>query len=179
MIRRRCHFIVVSDATADFGRKFTDLGNAIQKIRIDMGVEITVDKDYDDFLYASDVGQVHHRVIICTIDYEHADKGGINGRLIYLKPSINKTEPPDVYTYGRESQTFPHETTADQWFSEAQFECYRTLGEMIAKEIPWDDPPGPPSPPSSEHGQKSRSESPLTATRLGRTGKHGRNAKIP
>src|SRR3954453_5079887 len=30
------------------------------------------------------------------------------------------------------SKSFPHESTADQWFSESQFESYRKLGETLA-----------------------------------------------
>ena len=40
MVRRGCRYIVVSDASADPDRSFDDLGNAIRKIRIDLGIEI-------------------------------------------------------------------------------------------------------------------------------------------
>jgi hypothetical protein len=30
---------------------------------------------------------------------------------------------------------FPHESTTDQWFTESQFESYRSLGLDIAKDI--------------------------------------------
>ena len=30
--------------------------------------------------------------------------------------------------YGRSDKTFPHDSTANQWFSESQFESYRALG---------------------------------------------------
>jgi hypothetical protein len=33
-----------------------------------------------------------------------------------------------VYSYARNHSQFPHESTADQWFSESQFESYRALG---------------------------------------------------
>jgi len=33
-----------------------------------------------------------------------------------------------LISYANESETFPHETTADQWFSETQTESYRQLG---------------------------------------------------
>ncbi len=32
-------------------------------------------------------------------------------------------------------ETFPHESTGDQWFSEAQFESYRKLGSHIIDTI--------------------------------------------
>ena len=37
-------------------------------------------------------------------------------------------EPLDVINYGKAHPAFPHESTADQWFNEAQFESYRMLG---------------------------------------------------
>jgi hypothetical protein len=91
---------------------------------------------------AGEEGPVPLRIARCTIHYKDTDQdNGINGQLIYLKPTIVKTEPPDLYTYARESDSFPHESTADQWFSEAQFECYRVLGELMAAEIPWGEVP--------------------------------------
>ena len=38
-------------------------------------------------------------------------------------------EPADVASYERQHRDFPHESTADQWFTESQFESYRALGE--------------------------------------------------
>ena len=37
-------------------------------------------------------------------------------------------EPVDVANYARAHTTFPHESTVEQWFDEAQFESYRMLG---------------------------------------------------
>ena len=44
MIRRRCRFIVVSDAGGDPKCDFEDLGNAVRKIAIDLGVYINFTK---------------------------------------------------------------------------------------------------------------------------------------
>jgi hypothetical protein len=43
--------------------------------------------------------------------------------------------PKDVFNYGLECREFPHESTADQWFSETQFESYRALGRHVVDEI--------------------------------------------
>src|SRR6202034_890589 len=40
MVRRRCRFIVVVDAGEDAHLALTDLGNAIRKIYIDLGIRI-------------------------------------------------------------------------------------------------------------------------------------------
>ncbi len=43
------------------------------------------------------------------------------------------TESNYVLDYRRESPKFPHQTTANQFFDEAQFEAYRKLGESAAQ----------------------------------------------
>lgn len=40
--------------------------------------------------------------------------------------------PAHVINYKNENSDFPHQTTADQFFDDAQFEAYRALGEHIA-----------------------------------------------
>ena len=40
MVRRRCRFILIADAGCDPTYAFADLGNAVRKIAIDLGVPI-------------------------------------------------------------------------------------------------------------------------------------------
>jgi hypothetical protein len=58
-----------------------------------------------------------------------------NGWLILIKPTLTGAEPTDVLRYHSEHASFPHETTADQWFDESQWESYRKLGEHIGESI--------------------------------------------
>jgi hypothetical protein len=142
MVRRRCHFILVSDAGADPEYQFQDLGNAIRKIRIDFGISIELIRELQ-ILPRPAAGQAaEHRARYCAIadiHYEDADAGGRPGKLVYIKPAICREPPPpvptDVNTYARLSPDFPHETTADQWFTESQFESYRALGEEVVSAI--------------------------------------------
>jgi hypothetical protein len=53
------------------------------------------------------------------------------GWLILIKPTLTGDEPADVLRYHNRHPAFPHETTADQWFNESQWESYRKLGEHI------------------------------------------------
>jgi len=53
------------------------------------------------------------------------------GTLIYVKPGFHGSEPPDIRAYAALHEQFPHESTADQWFSESQMESYRGLGSHI------------------------------------------------
>jgi hypothetical protein len=55
--------------------------------------------------------------------------------LLYLKPSLTGNEPADVLEYAAQHKTFPHETTADQFFDESQFESYRRLGQHVVEEV--------------------------------------------
>lgn len=62
-----------------------------------------------------------------------ADKDSLNysvndGILLYIKPSITGEEPRDIFNYASVQKAFPHETTADQFFTESRFESYRVLG---------------------------------------------------
>jgi hypothetical protein len=51
--------------------------------------------------------------------------------ILFLKPSLTGDEPLDVLQYNCSHPDFPQETTADQYFDEAQWESYRKLGEHI------------------------------------------------
>jgi len=132
MVRRRCRFILVCDAGGDPTHAFEDLGNAIRKIRIDLGISIDFDDRIHVYAKARPGAAVPADARYCaigTIRYQQVDGGKApEGALIYLKPAICDTEPYDVTNYAKSSATFPHETTADQWFSESQFESYRALG---------------------------------------------------
>lgn len=142
MVLRRCRFIVVSDASCDAKYGFSDLGNAIHKIRVDLGIPI----EFDDGIPIrawNDKSQQEKRKFcaIGRIRYSCVDSEGPNtnkdldGVLVYIKPAICGDEPADVLNYARTSKTFPHESTGDQFFSESQFESYRMLGFHMIQEI--------------------------------------------
>ncbi|HET6164739.1 MAG TPA: patatin-like phospholipase family protein [Planctomycetota bacterium] len=130
MVRRRCRFIVLGDAGADPGCTFEDLGNAIRKIRIDFGIPITFSKPLAIHARDDEDPKDGSCFALGEIDYSAVDGGDAPpGQLLYVKPAFyGKDEPKDVYTYAKASETFPHEATSDQFFSEAQFESYRALG---------------------------------------------------
>lgn len=60
---------------------------------------------------------------------------GEEGTLVYIKASLTGDEGLTIRTYAGTSPAFPHESTADQFFGEEQFEAYRALGEHIARGI--------------------------------------------
>ncbi|HJT19284.1 MAG TPA: patatin-like phospholipase family protein [Nitrospira sp.] len=130
MVLRRCRYIVVSDASCDTARSFTDLGNAIRKVRVDLGVEIEINPELLQLQTDGKLSRSHYALGL--IRYDRVDQGGSPGLLIYIKPSLTGNEPADVTEYANCHAEFPHEPTADQFFDESQFESYRALGAHIA-----------------------------------------------
>ena len=138
MVLRRCHYIVISDAGCDPTYNFEDIGNAIRKIRIDLGIPITFDPA--PRMTQAGQGTTNAHAAVGTIDYRAVDGAGAKqGFLVYVKATTSGDEPMDVVNYGRACSAFPHEPTTNQWFGEAQFESYRALGfhsiDVIAREI--------------------------------------------
>jgi hypothetical protein len=133
MVLRRCHYIVVSDGSCDTDRSFTDLGNAIRKIRIDLGIEIEIETELLELQAGERMSRAHFALGL--IRYDRVDHGAPPGLLMYLKPSLTGNEPADVTEYASGHEEFPHEPTADQFFDESQFESYRALGFHIADKV--------------------------------------------
>lgn len=132
MVVRRCRYILVSDAGCDERLEFQDLGNAIRKIRIDLGVNIDINLSS---FRRDDKNRVPRHFAIGTIYYDQVDSTAENGILIYLKPSLTGNESVDVTEYASHHSAFPHEPTSDQFFDESQFESYRQLGRHIALKV--------------------------------------------
>ena len=55
--------------------------------------------------------------------------------LLYIKAKITGDETADIMNYYATHPEFPHENTADQIFTEAQWESYRQLGEHLGSRV--------------------------------------------
>jgi hypothetical protein len=75
--------------------------------------------------------KTHH--ILGTIRYPETSDENSVGKILYIKSSLTGTikrehlsdlpcESLDILSYRFEHCTFPHDTTANQWFTESQFE---------------------------------------------------------
>lgn len=141
MVLRRAHLIVVADGSQDPQSRFEDLAGAVRKIRIDLGIPI-------DFIggmpiYPKDDEEHRNQAkyfAVGLIRYSCADKdtqgeNAKDGVIIYLKPAITGGEPIDILNYASTSPTFPHESTADQNYTEQQLESYRVLGSHVIQTI--------------------------------------------
>jgi len=139
MVMRRCRYIVLVDSDADSDFEFEDLGNALRKIEIDFGVPIRFPKYPSGLPMKRGIDGSNVYYSLGDIYYDCVDKdpestcsseqqGIHNGKLLYIKPCLNGSEPQGIRAYAKTHSNFPHESTINQFFNEAQFESYRSLG---------------------------------------------------
>jgi hypothetical protein len=155
LVERGCRYIVVADCGADPGPCFGDMGDAVRRCRIDFDAEIELEVAP---FKRNKKGFATSHYVAGTIVYSraHAERLGWGpdaaladrtGYILWLKPSRRPGDPVDVQQYGLENSAFPQQTTADQWFSESQFESYRRLGLETARDMLGSEPyyaPGSP-----------------------------------
>ncbi len=130
MVARRCRFVLVLDGGCDPAFAYDDLGGALRKIRIDLGVSIV----FED-RFRRPLRERTRRCAVASIRYSDVDPEAPDGTLVYVKPMLLGTEPPDVASYAAAHPDFPHQGTGDQWFDESQTESYRMLGLATVEEI--------------------------------------------
>ena len=149
LLRRECRLIIVGDGECDPDLKFEAIAELTRLAQIDLSIKIEFDG-----LDCIRNGEQHHA--IGTIHYAN----GRIGKLIYLKSSLRGDNALEstlqnkfyesslrrnddrlfdtnayIAHYRAENPAFPHEKTADQFFDETQFECYRALGFQVADSV--------------------------------------------
>ena len=148
LIRRKVAFLWVSDAGQDVGFSFEDMSNAVERVRVDFGVNIRFrDPGYDlthlipGSIASDDPAEqnfferynlARRGYAIGTIEYPDEPEPGI---IVYVKSTLTRGLPGDLYGYKARNADFPHQTTLDQFFDEEQFEAYRELGYRLASEL--------------------------------------------
>jgi hypothetical protein len=148
LVRRRVGIILLCDNGADPDFGFDDLGNLARKIRTDFGADMepcvprgstkTYFGQTSDFKAPAD-GDTSPRPQKCAllfrISYPGATPGTVSSDwtlLIVLKPHQLAEAPVDVLEYAAANPDFPHQSTLDQFFDEAQWESYRRMGDLTA-----------------------------------------------
>ena len=130
LLRRECRLIVAGDGECDPNFEFDGLSEVIRMAQVDLSVRIVM-KGLDA------IRKGRQQYAVGTIHYGD----GREGVLIYLKSSLLKKgqfdSNPYIARYKAEHPAFPHEKTADQFFDESQFECYRALGFDVAMKAFW------------------------------------------
>jgi len=132
LLQRRCKLIIACDAECDPSLAFGSFTEAIRHAYVDLGID--VDIDLTMLRPDRDTGMSRSHCAVGLIRYPF-DKNGQRpvGHLVYLKNSLTGDEPEPVLNYKSSNPHFPHETTADQFFDDAQFESYRSLGVHITE----------------------------------------------
>jgi len=126
MVSRRCRFIVVSDAGCDPDYTFDDLGNAVRRIRLDLGIPILFPPIE---MTKAGQGTANPHAAIGKVLYSVVDgPDAPDGTILYIKATLSGDEPVDVRNFASSDPEFPHDSTANQFFDEARFESYRILG---------------------------------------------------
>ena len=131
LLRRRCKYIVVGDCEKDGAMHFYGLSTLLRTARIDLGVHIDI--NVQD-LSLDDNGNSRSHFAIGRITYPGAADEDRHGYLLYLKSTCSGDEDAVIGGYRNISPSFPHESTADQFFNEGQFVAYRALGQHIAEQ---------------------------------------------
>ena len=134
LLRRRCKYIVAIDGEEDAKMTFHGLTTLQRLAFIDLGVSIDIAVDA---LRLGDKGLSHSHFAFCRVRYPKGSRDGdvSYGYLIYLKLSLTGNEGEFIRRYRLDEPAFPHHSTADQFFTEAQFEAYRSLGEHIGDKL--------------------------------------------
>jgi hypothetical protein len=154
LIRRQVPLIFAADNAADPKYEFSDLQNLVRRARLDFGAEIrfldAAELDerlrhwpdgapalrehlgaLDDFRTGREAGA--RFALLAEVTYPRApgqddDAPPRRSLLVVIKPTLASFLPVDVQLYGRDNTAFPQQSTADQFFDEAQWESYRRLG---------------------------------------------------
>jgi hypothetical protein len=130
LIRRHCRYIIVSDCGADSQVAFDDFGNVVRRVREDFGVEIEIDLSP---LKPNPARLSRQHLAVGIITYDPRGDRRDTAVLLYFKPTLTGDEPSDIAQYRTRNQDFPHESTGDQFYDEAQWESYRRLGEHATR----------------------------------------------
>ena len=138
-VLRRCKLIVLSDAAADDKFTFGELSNAIEKCKVDLGVDIVFTDGIHLLSRHAQITDetIKKRFAVADVIYPETDSHGARrrGKLLYIRPTYYGDEATEIKHYADADRTFPHQSTADQLYDEKQFEAYRALGFCIMDKI--------------------------------------------
>ncbi|CAB3802682.1 hypothetical protein LMG28688_05614 [Paraburkholderia caffeinitolerans] len=150
LLAERAQVIVLADCGADPKFRFGDLENLVRKARIDLGIRINFQRLRSDMPVSGTSHSCLQKLIsfgslneisspnssaclaLAKIRYDEDSEPGI---LIVVKPNLCAGLPVDLVNFKAQNVDFPQQTTADQFFSEAQFESYFMLGQFLGSDL--------------------------------------------
>lgn len=143
LIRRRVRLIVACDGTADPDFAFADFIALLARIEADFGarIEFSEGAGLEVFMPSAAAGFPRNAQLarrgFTVGKIRYAD--GTEGDLIYLTTTLFKGLGLQTLGYCAAHEDFPDQSTADQFFDDAQFEAYRQLGYSLGAAM-LDDP---------------------------------------
>ncbi len=159
LLKRELDFILLSDASCDKDYAFGDIENLVRKARIDFGAEIDFYTREEAAALFSLAGADLTVLSPEDMDDNHSSRGVLlariryreragppradgspttlrpEGTLLVVKPNLHDELDVDLLAYARQHPDFPHESTGDQSFDEAQWESYHRLGEDFGRAL--------------------------------------------
>ncbi|MDM0109779.1 patatin-like phospholipase family protein [Variovorax sp. J22R24] len=151
LLAERTEVIVIADCGADPKYEFGDLENLVRKARIDLRTEIYFQRPHpylalaerlhrattedsrpavlEQFGSLDDLKSPTSTACLALARIEYP--GGRRGVMIVVKPNTCAGLPIDLVNFKAQNKEFPQQTTADQFFSEAQWESYFHLGYFL------------------------------------------------
>lgn len=150
LLRRKCKLIIAIDAGADPEFTFEDLENLVIRSRNELGIAIKfLHKPEERIFPHPSLGFSQYHYVVADLielpDDEH--KSTPFGTLVYIKSSIKapqrKWKKEEIaqhpwyrsFFYKTYHPAFPQESTADQYFDEAQWTAYYHLGCFMAGDL--------------------------------------------
>lgn len=145
LLVEEAELIVVADCGADPRYGFADLENLVRKARIDLQTDIKFLRPAattgtggeavpECFGSLSDLASAQSVACIALASISYR-RSGAKGLMVVVKPNICPGLPVDLINFKRENPGFPQQSTTDQFFDEAQWESYFTLGDQLGRHL--------------------------------------------
>jgi hypothetical protein len=145
LLRRRCRLIVALDAGADPAYGFGDLRNLVIRARQELHLVIRFRQEPERVLRPQpSAGFSRSHFAVADVLELGNEERGWRGLLVYVKSSLRAPLSPkavdsESFRYKTQHPTFPHESTADQFFDGAQWRAYYYLGRFMAGDLLGED----------------------------------------
>ena len=139
LVRRKLRVIVAVDGEEDPQTAMPALYSVAQRVEEDFGAIIDLDRHLDRLVPVAGEGYpegakfARSPFFITTITYKDDKSAKVEpGLLIYIKLSLVETASFVAKGYRAQNPDFPHQPTADQFFSPEQVDAYRSIGKENA-----------------------------------------------
>jgi hypothetical protein len=148
LLAERARLIIVADCGADPEYGFGDLENLVRKARIDLQVEITFKRPrlpagpsteppppWNAFGGLHELSSARSGACLALAHIRYGGTQCGEGLMVIIKPALCDGLPVDLLNFKVDNPKFPQEATADQFFSEAQWDAYFELGSFIGSQL--------------------------------------------